>query len=180
MVDDIFLQAYADSNPTVFSLGLWRSFVWILMEYKPAIATTTFCDYINAPCKRERNKNGDTNVYAVQGYNFDAAFNAFHHDALSYVLPYRLKNENESWWYSQIYVSMLARHYFKGHVLIYGNVNTVNVKHVAYPRRFPTDVKQLRVFESEIEQIIKTENRQVPEWKGKKSMEYFPAFTCKC
>ncbi|CAB3996689.1 Hypothetical predicted protein, partial [Paramuricea clavata] len=64
--------------------------------------------------------------HILSGYLFDACFNAFHHDALPYLLPYNLKNENESWIYSQHYVSLLAKHYFSGSVLIYGNVNIVN------------------------------------------------------
>ena len=60
------------------------------------------------------------------------------------LLPYNLKNENESWIYSQHYVSMLAKHYFSGSVLIYGNVNIVNGGHREYPRT--SDSERFKLF----------------------------------
>jgi hypothetical protein len=151
--EDASLRPNADTNVNVTSLGLWRSFENFLVEYKPAVGITAYCHGKAHRCKWQRNKPGGNGVYVLSGYLFDACFNAFHHDVLSYLLPYNLKNENESWIYSQHYVSMLAKHYFSGSVLIYGNVNIVNGGHREYPRT--SDSERFKAARSRHQQICR-------------------------
>ena len=184
MDEDVFLRPNADTNVNVTSLGLWRSFENFLVEYEPAVGITTLCVNKTIACiKGQRNKTGGNVVYVLSGYNFDACFNAFHHDALPYLLPYNLTNERESWWYSQLYVAMLARHYFSGSVLIYGNVNIVNGEHSRmYPRtsiRSKRFKQQYLVNSKDVDLI--TKSRKKPEWKSRINVsETAVGFFCKC
>jgi hypothetical protein len=172
----------ADSNVNVTSLGLWRSFENFLVEYEPAVGITAFCHDKTLPCiKGQINKPGGNGVYVLSGYLFDACFNAFHHDALPYLLPYNLKNESESWWYSQHYVAMLAKHYFSGSVLIYANVNVVNGGHGNYPRTSKSKDSKQRdlVIRKDVDLI--TKSRKKPEWKCRINVsETAVGHFCKC
>jgi hypothetical protein len=178
MDDDVSMRPNADSNVNVTSLGLWRSFENFLVEYEPAVGITAFCYRKTLACiKGQGNKPGGHGVYVLSGCTFDASFNAFHHDALPYLLPYNLKNEGKSWWYSQNYVSMLAKHYFSGSVLIYCNVNVVNGEHRAYPRNFNSN--HLLVIRKDVDLI--TKSRKKPEWKSRINVsETAVGHFCKC
>ncbi|CAB4036282.1 Hypothetical predicted protein [Paramuricea clavata] len=179
--EDASLRPNADSNVNVTSLGLWRSFENFLVEYKPAVGIATYCHDKTQACKGQRNKPGGNGVYVLSGYLFDACFNAFHHDALPYLLPYNLKNENKSWWYSQHYVATLAKHYFQGSVLIYGNVNIVNGEHSMYPRTSDSERFKLQdlVISKDVDLITKSRKR--PEWKSRINVsETMDKHICKC
>ena len=179
---DASLRPNADTNVNVTSLGLWRSFENFLVEYEPAVGITTYCHNIRHPCFKQRNKPGGNGVYVLSGYLFDACFNAFHHDALPYLLPYNLKHENASWCYSQHYVAMLAKHYFSGSVLIYGNVNILNGGHRDYPRTSDSAERfkeQDLVISKYVENI--TKSRKKPEWKSRINVsETMDKNLCKC
>ena len=181
--EDASLRPNADTNVNVTSLGLWRSFENFLVEYEPAVGITGFCYRKTLACiKGQRNKTGGNGVYVLSGYLFDACFNAFHHDALPYLLPYNLKNESESWHYSQVYVAMLAKHYFSGSVLIYGNVNIVNGGHGKYPRTSNLSKRwkqQYLVISKDVDLIAKS--RKKPEWKCRINVsETAVGYFCKC
>ena len=66
-------------------------------------------------------------------YHIDAMFNAFHRDALSFVLPYCSRYDYRSWWTSQailIYRSLCLY----GHVIQFNAVHITRQIHRAYPR----------------------------------------------
>ncbi|CAB4029547.1 Hypothetical predicted protein, partial [Paramuricea clavata] len=178
---DATLRPNADTNANVTSLGLWRSFENFLVEYEPAVGITTYCHNIHHPCFKQRNKPGGNGVYVLSGWLFDACFNAFHRDALPYLLPYNLKHEKASWCYSQHYVATLAKHYFSGSVLIYGNVNIMNGGHRDYPRTSDSKrfKEQHRVISKYVEKI--TKSRKKPEWKSRINVsETMDKHFCKC
>ena len=182
MDEDVSLRPNADTNVNVTSLGLWRSFENFLVEYEPAVGIAMYCHHATQACKRQRNKPGETaGVYVLSGNIFDACFNAFHHDALQYLLPYNLKDENTSWWYSQHYVAMLARHYFPSSILIYGNVNIVNGGHSMYPQASKRErFKQVDLVISKDVDLI-TKSRKKPEWKSRINVsETMDKHFCKC
>jgi hypothetical protein len=65
-------------------------------------------------------------------YHIDAMFNAFHRDALSFVLPYCSRYDHRSWWTSQailIYRSLCLY----GHVIQFNAVRITRQIHRAYP-----------------------------------------------
>jgi hypothetical protein len=66
-------------------------------------------------------------------YHVDAMFNAFHRDALPFVLPYCARYDDRSWWTSQailIYRSLCLY----GHAIQFNAVYITRQKHRAYPR----------------------------------------------
>lgn len=67
-------------------------------------------------------------------YHIDAMFNAFHRDALPFVLPYCARYDTRSWWTSQailIYRSLCLY----GHVIQFNAVHIARQKHREYPRK---------------------------------------------
>jgi hypothetical protein len=67
-------------------------------------------------------------------YHIDAMFNAFHRDAIPFVLPYCARYDARSWWTSQailIYRSLCLY----GHAIQFNAVCIARQKHREYPRR---------------------------------------------
>jgi len=64
----------------------------------------------------------------------DAMFNAFHRDALAFVLPYCSRYDNRTWWTSQailVYRSLCLY----GHSIQFNAININRQKHRQYPRQ---------------------------------------------
>ncbi|XP_046863351.1 uncharacterized protein LOC124457105, partial [Xenia sp. Carnegie-2017] len=66
--------------------------------------------------------------------HFDAACNAFHKNAIKFLLPYRLMYENRSWHDSQKFLIMAADLIFRGQIVHILPVTTTNAKHRAFPK----------------------------------------------
>merc|ERR1712224_408460 len=49
---------------------------------------------------------------------FDGMFNAFHRYSLPYILPYTIKFDNESWWYSQFITWLQTFIYFRDSTIV--------------------------------------------------------------
>ena len=122
-----------------------RNFERFLMDYQPAVGLTHFCSrcgkllsngsYVNSLCCSTRTASSDLPPLLPVSIGFDAAFNAFHVDAIEHILPYKLKYENESWWDSQKYVILKADVVFRGQVVRYNAITALNNKHRDYPRK---------------------------------------------
>lgn len=174
MDEDITLQPNSNTNDVIVSYGLWRSFERYLLDFKPAIGSVSYCSFTDTRCNSKKTPR----VHVIQGFFVDAAFNAIHYEALPYLLPYHLKRENNSWWYSQYYLTLLARHYFEGFVLVYTELNAVNIRHRDYPKESVSNEK-LIVLEKEIDDIIKQRKKNPPTWNRLKVREIAEGF-CKC
>ncbi|XP_046860945.1 uncharacterized protein LOC124454183 [Xenia sp. Carnegie-2017] len=110
-----FEKTYRQSNTSL------EVFEYFLLKYEPPLC---YYNYEIFPfCE----------VIPVSIY-FDAAFNAFHKDAIKFILPYRLIYEKESWWESQKFVIIAADIIFRGQVLTILPVATANIMHREYPR----------------------------------------------
>ena len=79
----------------------------------------------------------------IPAVHYDAAFNAFHHQAVDYLLPYPTKFDNISWWFSQWYVVIKSKVIFPRQVLIHTTLIFDNGKHRAYPQKW-TNASQLQ------------------------------------
>lgn len=66
-------------------------------------------------------------------YHVDAMFNAFHRDALDFVLPYCPRYDASSWWKSQA-ILVYRSFCLYGHVIQFNALNAVALKHGKYPR----------------------------------------------
>lgn len=66
-------------------------------------------------------------------YNIDAMFNAFHHDAIPFVLPYCIRYDRYSWLTSQIILIYRSLCLY-GHVIQFNGVVVTQQKHRSYPK----------------------------------------------
>jgi hypothetical protein len=129
------------------SIGiLWplQAFEDFLLKYEPAIGMPLYC----SRCLRMNKITGKPeticcdrvkNLKPLPEYlpftiHFDAAFNAFHKNAVDHILPYRLEHEHRSWWQSQKFVIIASELMFRGQALRFFPVAVFNEKHRAYPR----------------------------------------------
>ena len=68
---------------------------------------------------------------------FDPAINAFHHEAVEYILPYTTRFDKISWWWSGWYVGIRSEIKFPGQVVVLTKLVGINDQHRPYPRRSP-------------------------------------------
>ncbi len=117
---------YSFINLTKISIEEEKCFLLFdafLLSISPAIATIT----------------GASGPIAYSGlltqivYHIDAMFNAIHHDALPFLLPYCPRYDARSWWTSQaifIYRSLCLY----GHAISFDGIHIIQQNHRLYPR----------------------------------------------
>ena len=108
-----------------------KAFEDFLLKHEPAIAVPMY--RTNGKLDKMFNLKPIPEYLPVTIY-FDAAFTAFHKNALNLMLPYRLDYEKKSWWQSQKYVILAADLIFRGQVLRFGPITAFNSMHREYPR----------------------------------------------
>ena len=173
MDDDIRFRFTANSKNTTRVGGPWRSFERFLFEYKPAVAVPSYCSSAMKTCDSKKVPS----VYVMKGLDdLNAAINAFHYEALPYLLPYIRTNEDVTWWVSQKYLNVLAAYYFQDYILVHSQVASQNALHRKYPR------KEITVNMDMMEDlfvIIRKRNKLPPKWNGVK-VEEVGKMLCKC
>ena len=170
--DDIVLVAKRNKN-----INPWRKFEDSLERIEPAVGVLAWGDYKNC-CQcvnmiyRARQKQGcslNKTTEFIPVVAFDAAFNAFHHQSVQYILPYSNRYDAISWWYSQVYFNTKCEIMFQGQVVVHTIVNAVNTKHRSYPQKL--------IVRSIVDAIVKEIEGELPkeyqntslmmEWKKK-------------
>ena len=130
MDDDIILKTKATGNP-------WRSFEDFLRRIVPAVGAVDITKRTLEARKLQGCSLNGTQEY-IPAAHYDAAFNAFHYQAVEYILPYPLNFDNTSWWLSQWYVIIKSKVMFPGQVVLCTGLIANNPKHRAYPRKRPS------------------------------------------
>ena len=134
MDDDIVLQTKTKKNP-------WRVFEEFLKQIEPAVGVVEPSDNRHLPLVNDARKQRGCTLEEASDYlptvNFDAAFNAFHYQAVEHILPYPCKFDATSWWYSQWYVMIKCEIIFTGQVVVHTELIGSNSKHRPYPRKGP-------------------------------------------
>ena len=178
MDDDIILKTNATGNP-------WRLIEDFLRRIVPAVgAVETNSNHLVKRTLEARKLQGcslnGTQEYIPAVY-YNAAFNAFHYQAVDYILPYPLNFDNTSWWLSQSYVIIKSKVVFPRQVVLYTGLIANNAKHRAYPRKLASA--------REFQDVVKLVQDDLPrkyqnaslllEWKkyGKKHEKKSPV-TC--
>lgn len=146
MDDDIDLQMNSGRN-----INPWRLFENFLVRVEPAVAAVD--DSFN-PClpaiyraRKRLNCSISSNIEYIPAVRYDAAFNAFHYEALPHLLPYAAKYDNMSWWAAQAYVVINAEIKFRGQVVLHTWIRGYNPVHRPYPQRKLTDKDLLPILE---------------------------------
>ena len=130
--DDIILNTTEVGNP-------WRQFERFLINIEPAVAavetnTNQFFPRRRTAIQHNKCVVDDRREYITTA-RFDDAFNAFHTQALDYLLPYSTNHINESWWYSGVHFGIKCEVTFQGHMVLHTQITALNRRHRPYPRR---------------------------------------------
>lgn len=102
----------------------FRTFERYLLEWEPAVGYTRYSWQYEEP-------GAEVNL----GYNFDALFNAFHREAVSFLLPYYTGFDSESWLYSQHILNHLTAVLYNSHRIQFNVVTTRNINRKSYALR---------------------------------------------
>jgi hypothetical protein len=102
----------------------FRTFEKYLLEWQPAIGYSRYSWQYDEP-------GAAVNL----GYNFDALFNAFHCEAVPFLLPYYTGFDCESWLYSQHIINHLAALLYNCHRIQFNVITTHNLNRKSYARR---------------------------------------------
>ncbi|XP_064401539.1 uncharacterized protein LOC135347464 [Halichondria panicea] len=97
----------------------------------------------------------------IQVYDMDAIFNAFHYQAIDYILPYTTSFDSVGWWHSQVYLMIKCNILFNDEVVIDPRIKVINSRHRDYPRK---------EFFDDVNQIVTDIRSETPE-KYRKSVE---------
>ena len=147
MDDDIELITELSVNP-------WRTFLDFLIDIEPAVGVVDHqCNVQNGLNAMERlgcgiNVNSTNYINAP---NFDSAFNAFHYQAVDYILPYPTQFDKISWWYSSFYSKVKCDIMFPGQTLMHSKVTVINPQHRPYPHGDPYDSHSWNIIMREVE-----------------------------
>ena len=102
----------------------FRTFEKYLLEWEPAVGYSRYSWQYDEP-------GSEVNL----GYNFDALFNAFHREAIAFLLPYYTGFDCESWLYSQHILNHLTALLYNSHRIQFNVITTRNANRRSYTRR---------------------------------------------
>ncbi|MGD9015959.1 MAG: hypothetical protein PVH30_01155 [Desulfobacterales bacterium] len=134
----------------------FRTFEAFLIDWEPAIGYTRY-DWQHVEPDKPVNL----------GYNFDALFNAYHRESISFLLPYYTGFDAESWLYSQHIINHLAAILYNPYRLQYNVIRTVNQRRKGYRQRkkywqIPTTFLRTAI-KSTLADAMRTDRPNAPE-----------------
>jgi hypothetical protein len=108
-----------------------RRFEQFLLDYEPAVGVPKipWNPRISSP---STGIAGDWKVLPV--YHFDGIFNAFHREAVEWLLPYNASFDDSSWWTSQLILIHKAGMWYQSHILEFTDLVASNPFSRKYPR----------------------------------------------
>ena len=149
MDGDIILTTKAKRNP-------WRLFGAFLRRIEPAVGAVDTnrnrCVLRTYKARKLQRCGLNGKQEYIPAVHYDAAFNAFHYQAVDYILPYPLKFDNISWHFSQWYVIIKSKVTFPRQVVLHTGLLAQNNENRAYPRK-PVSVQELQ----DIVRVVQTD-----------------------
>ena len=139
---------------TVLSINPWRTFLDFLIDIEPAVGVIDFPENVLRGLYARARLGCGININStdyINAPNFDSAFNAFHYQAIDYILPYPTEFDKISWWYSGFHSKIRSDIMFPGQTLVHTKINIINPQHRPYPRRMPEDDHNWNIIIREIE-----------------------------
>ncbi len=136
--DDIILEGATEEKQP------WRAFEDFLRRIEPAVAAielakTNKCLPVIHEARQKHGCRLNGSPEYLPTVKFDPAVNAFHYQAVDYILPYSSKFDNVTWWASGIGMLIKCEVIFQGQVVLHTGLRADNTKHRQYPRRLPTE-----------------------------------------
>ena len=149
MDDDIVIywrerwsKMYENKNP-------WRAFERFIRKVQPAVAAVEVSDmFLRHTEELHVARNCCMDPEYTVTVRYDAAFNAFHYQAVEHVLPYWEHYDNVSWFYSQLHLIAWSEVVFRGQVLVHRKLIGLNPQHRPYPRLGKFDVVLPTILEN--------------------------------
>ena len=156
----------------------WRGFENFLIDVEPAVGTVTLdIDYSISYVRKYKMNLGcalnDSSQWTPVPA-FDAAFNAFHHKSVDYILPYTIEFESMNLWLSQVSTIIKCQVMFRGRVITHTVIVAVNPKHRPYARG-PVDEHAITAVVANVEASLPKEYKNasvIMNWKKKPDFEY--------
>ena len=135
MDDDLILRDKKGGNP-------WRGFEDFLRTVEPAVAAVDINKRhrLRRAHKGRRQLGCKKNIICdyISVARFDAAFNAFHREAVDYILPYSTRFDSLSWGFACLDVNMKIEITFAGQSVLHTRIDATNSQHRPYPRKWPS------------------------------------------
>ncbi len=159
MDDDIVLVKAENKNP-------WREFEEFLKRVEPAVAALELdVNKCLPPVYRARLACGlnETTEY-LPIVRFDPAFNAFHYQAVTYLLPYITKYDPVTIWASGFYGRVKAELMFRGQVVMHNVLRATNPLHRDYPRKRYDAAPIVNEIEAQLPEKYQ-KSQLLQEWK---------------
>jgi hypothetical protein len=161
MDDDIDLEEKVKNNLT----NPWRAFEDFLGRVKPAVGAVDTNTNQWVPKTYEARRVHGCGLHAMPEYMtavyYDAAFNAFHYNAVKHILPYPSKYDSTSWWFSK-YIIIKSKILFPRQSVTHTGILAMNPKHRPYPRNNPNKHQFL--------DIISMIQADIPRWYKNSSL----------
>ena len=136
MDDDIILEAKSEVGDP------WKIFENFLRRIEPAVAAIETDENPSLQITYEARKVLGCALKGTFEYipaaNYDAALNAFHYQAVDYILPYPLKYDAVSWWFTTWYILIKSKVIFPRQVVLHTGLLVRNMYHRPYPRKWPS------------------------------------------
>ena len=172
MDDDITIerrsQASINANP-------WRYFEHFLKSVEPAVGAVDSRSHQFLKRARLARKTlgcpsivNDSSSDYISAARYDAAFNAFHYQAVEHILPYSTTFDDFNWNTAAVYAAIKCELLFAGHTLLHTKLIAINSKHRPKPRN-GTPKKNLLVLIKEIERKLPEKYLNITllqEWKN--------------
>ena len=162
MDDDITATFTAFAPPEMAaSLDPFRAFERFLLDYEPALGVMGYMGRQDPSAALFSRKNvcgkNDTPL-AIPVSSYDANFNAYHHDAVLHILPFRIKYDYDCVYHSSRSAKVATYIKFHGQTLMFTATRTVNHQHRTYNKQGP--LKLSAVLREWIMDIRKTTPRE--------------------
>ena len=164
--DDIQLTTELSINP-------WRTFLDFLLEIEPAVGVVDFPQFLKLILRGKKRLGCGADINStnyISAPNFDSAFNAFHYQAIDYILPYPTQFDKLSWWYSGYYSKVKCDIMFPGQVLVLTKIIAINFQHRSYPRKNPLDSHNWNIIMREVEAPLPEKYRNTELMKAWKRL----------
>ncbi len=163
MDDDIVL------NTTTKQQNPWREFEDFLKRIEPAVASVeTFPKSRCLPAvynaRKDQGCGLDETAECLPVVRIDPAYNAFHYQAVEYLLPYFNRFDADTWWASGVYITVKCEIMFRGQVVIHTILRAINTLHRPYPRNAYDTASIVNEVVAELPKEYQ-ESSLVMEWK---------------
>ena len=171
----IFIDDDIKLKTELKGINPWWKVLEFLIRIEPAVGVVDYTWNIKKTILAMKKLGCEVNKAAIEylnAPNFDSAFNAFHYQAVDYILPYPTTFDNISWLWSGSYAKIMCDLVFPGHTVALSKINIVNPQHRPYPRQLPHDVDSWGIIMKEVAAHLPKKYQNTTLFKDWKTVGY--------